>query len=85
MIKHKKRLLQGEALLKRAEELGVSQHGLCTEKLGNINEALLQERVIEAEKSQREHRLWLIALISSVASAFSAIAAWVAVFSRCGH
>ncbi len=85
MIKYKKRLLQGESLRKRAEELGVSQHGLCTEKLGNINEALLQERVITAERSQREHRLWVIALISAVASAFSAIAAWIAVFCRCGH
>jgi hypothetical protein len=81
MIKLKKRLLQGDALLKRAEELGVSQHGLCTEKLGNTNEAILQQRVIEAERQQREHRLWLIAVISAIASVFSALAAWLAVFS----
>jgi type IV secretory pathway component VirB8 len=39
----------------------------------------LQRRVIEAERSHRESRLWLIAVISSIASVISAATAIVAV------
>gem|GEM_PF-1861277 len=36
-------------------------------------------RIQEAPRSIRESRLWLIALVSAIASLFSALAAWVAV------
>ena len=73
-----KKLLQGEVLRKRASELGVSSLELADSK-GNISEPELQRRVIQAERSLREHRLWIIALSSAIASIVSAIAAWVAV------
>ncbi|WP_152909278.1 hypothetical protein [Mariprofundus ferrooxydans] len=74
----KKSLLQGNELTKRAEELGVSLIELY-DVHGVRSEPELQRRVIEAERAERESRLWLIAVISSVASVFSAIAACIAV------
>jgi hypothetical protein len=40
------------------------------------------KRVIEAERANRESRLWLLALISAVASAISALAAWAAILRK---
>lgn len=76
-----KKLLQGKDLRKRASELGVSSLELSDTK-GNISEPELQRRVIEAERSLREHRLWIIALSSAIASIISAIAAWYAVIAK---
>jgi hypothetical protein len=42
----------------------------------------LQRRVIEAKRANREGRLWLVALISAIASVFAAIAARAAVLKR---
>ncbi len=69
----RKKLLQGEELVKRATELGVS--------LGNLSnsEPELQRRVIEAERHRRDASLWTLALVSAVASMLSAAAAWLAV------
>ena len=65
-------------LRKLAIELGVSLHRISnTQGLTNIPE--LQKRIINAHRSIREGRLWLIALISAIASVLSALAAWVAV------
>ena len=72
-----KKILQGKELENRAEELGVSFDRLYSE--AGINEPELQKRVLEAERSLRESRLWQIALTSSIASVVSAIAAWFAV------
>lgn len=36
-------------------------------------------RIINAERSNREEKLWIIALISAIASVISALAAWIAV------
>jgi len=74
----KKNLLQGDELTKRAEELGVSLIELH-DVHGVRSEPELQRRVIEAERAERESRLWLIAVISSVASVISALAACIAV------
>ena len=65
-------------LKKYANELGVSLQGLSTEG-GRFLEVELVSRIINAERSQREHRMWLFALIAAVASALSALAAWVAI------
>jgi hypothetical protein len=73
-----RKLPRGEKLRKCAEKLGVSQDELGTES-GLTSEPILQKRVIEALRSRREHTLWLIALISAIASVFSALAAWFAV------
>ena len=39
----------------------------------------LQKRVIEAERSLRESRIWIFALLSAIASILSAVAAVIAV------
>lgn len=46
---------------------------------GHMSEPELQRRVLDAERSLREARLWIIALVSAIASVVSAIAAWTAV------
>ncbi|GBE39130.1 hypothetical protein BMS3Bbin08_01749 [bacterium BMS3Bbin08] len=73
-----KKLLSGKKLEERANELGVSLHEVYTGR-GHLVEPELQRRVMEVERSQREARLWLIALISAIASVLSAAAAWYAI------
>lgn len=77
------KLLTGDKLKKRAIELGVSLAELGTES-GLVSEPILQRRVMEAERFNRESKLWIIALASAIASIFSAIAAWVAVCVKSG-
>ena len=36
-------------------------------------------RLMDLKRHEREHRLWIIALISALSSVISSIAAWVAV------
>ena len=66
-------------LRKFAQELGCSLHSTYDQN-GNHYEDEVIRRVREAARSIREERLWLIALISAVASIVSALAAWFAVF-----
>ena len=82
-----KRMLSGEELLNRAEELGVSTRTEEYQRFGGvidierkISEYELQQRVIETERHMRESKLWLVALVSALASLASALAAWFAVF-----
>jgi hypothetical protein len=82
-----KRLLQGRELEQRARELGVEIQG--SPRTGSSSGARpraedheLQQRVIEAERANRESRLWLLALISAVASVISALAAWAAILRK---
>jgi hypothetical protein len=77
-------LLQGDELEREATKLGVGITGepITQSASGRKKRAPdyeLQNRVIEAKRSIREHRLWVLALISAIASVISAIAAWVAV------
>ncbi len=77
------KLLQGEALEKRCIELGVNIEGPphTQSSSGNSPRAAdveLQRRLLEAERSTRESRLWLLALISAIASVLSAAIALVA-------
>ncbi len=66
-------LLQGEPLYELARKLGVSEHE------SGLNEAIIQARVLAALRERRDGKLWLVALISAIASALSALAAWHAV------
>lgn len=83
-----KKLLRDGPLEKRAEELGVSSHelyGSRSEGRGGpttLDEPELQRRVMEAERSIREGRLWMVALVSAIAAAISAVAAWCAVVCK---
>ena len=78
------KLLQGNQLEKRARELGIDTQGdpITQSTAGRhkrATDAQLQRRVIETERSIRESRLWIIAVIAAMASVFSAIAAIIAV------
>ena len=78
------KLLQGDALEARACELGVSIEGdprsqSTSGAAPRTSDHELQRRVLEAERHIRENRLWIIAVISALASLVSAVAAWVAV------
>jgi hypothetical protein len=81
-----KRLLEGDALKRRAAELGVNiESGEMINVAGKgmasipAHDHEIQRRVLEAERHLREHRLWIVALISAIASVVSAVAAWVAI------
>jgi hypothetical protein len=72
-----RKLLKGKELEARADALGVSRNHCYSE--AGLNEPELQRRVLEAERANRESRLWLVAVIAGVTSFFSAVAAWLAV------
>lgn len=79
-----KRALQGEALEARARELGVDIEGeLRTQSSSGRSPRTpdyeLQRRVLEAERAGRESKLWILAVVSAVASVLSAAAALIAV------
>ncbi len=83
---------QGEELQALAKSLGVDTLGerqpletaksvaqMAAGKREKVPEFELQRRVIEAQRAQRESRLWLVALVSAIASVVSAIIALAAV------
>jgi hypothetical protein len=77
------KLLQGEQLEKRCIELGVNIEGPPRTQSSSgssprASDFELQHRLLEAERSARESRRWLLALISAIASMLSAAAALVA-------
>ena len=77
-------LRQGKELENRARQLGVDIEGdpRTQSSSGNSPRApdyVLQQRVGDAERHNRESRLWIVALVSAVSSAFSAAAAIAAV------
>jgi len=77
------KLLKGEALVKKCEELNIDTLGerIYKSSLGRFNatDSELQQRLTEYKRSKRESRLWIIALISSIAAIVSAATAIVAV------
>ena len=82
-----RKLLQGDELEKRAIELGVGIQGSpITQSISGrhkrADDAELQHRVSEAERSQRESKLWIVALVSSIASVISAVTALCAVLIK---
>jgi hypothetical protein len=76
-----KKIPQGDALKKLANDLGVSFH--ASAGASGTNEAIIQERVLSATRERRDSKTWILALVSAVASALSALGAWCAIiFSR---
>ncbi len=65
------------ALRTLANKLGCSLSSTYTD--GKHLEEEVIRRIQEAARSKRESCLWLIAFISAIASALSALAAWFAV------
>jgi hypothetical protein len=84
----KKQLLTGHELIEKAKELGVYIYqDYANVPIGTnpimapiVSEYEIQRRVIEAEKHIREHRLWVVSVISAIIAITSAIGAWAAVF-----
>jgi hypothetical protein len=78
-----KKLLTGQDLEKRCLVLGIDTKGTLphTGQRGEnkATDADLQRRLIEAERANRESKLWWFALVSALASVLSAVAAFVAV------
>lgn len=66
------------ALREYAHELGCSLSSSYTSEGNHLEEEMVR-RIQEAIRSIRESRMWWIALISAIASVFSALAAWLAV------
>ena len=85
-----KKLLTGHELIERAQVLGVSIYredevipiGTKPIMAAIAAESIIQSRVLEAERHIREHKLWLIALISSISALVSALAAWAAIIYK---
>jgi hypothetical protein len=78
------KLPEGEALEKLARELGVDVQGdprthSSSGRAPRASDYELQRRVIEAQRADREAKLWLLALISAIASVVSAVTAIIAV------
>jgi hypothetical protein len=75
-----KQLPQGKELDQLARDLGVSFH--ASAGASGSNEAIIQERVLAALREKRDSKLWIVALVSAIASAVSALAAWCAILYR---
>ena len=75
---------QGEELVQEAKKLGVSlEDTYPTKSFGasSIAEPKLQEHVRRAKNARYARLTWIIALVSAIASVFSAVAAWLAILS----
>ena len=85
-----KKIPSGHKLIERAKQLGVSLYredanvpiGVMPIMAPVVSEFEIQNRVMQAEKHIREHRIWVIALISSITALISAVAAWAAVIVK---
>ncbi|MCL5801412.1 MAG: hypothetical protein M1283_02615 [Gammaproteobacteria bacterium] len=69
-------VLGGQPLMEHAARLGVSLKHVHDSN-GNLLEPELQRRVLDAEKSLRERRGYVLAVGAAVVSALSAVAAWL--------
>jgi hypothetical protein len=67
------------ALREFAQELGCSLSSSYTSGSIHLEEEIVR-RIQESMRSIRESRMWWIAFISAIASVFSALAAWFAVW-----
>lgn len=71
-----------DGLRKLADKLGVT-HDSATNSAGE-DRSIMQARVLAMLSERRNSSLWVIALLSAIASAASAIAAWY-LATKCCH
>jgi hypothetical protein len=75
------KLFVGKELEQRCRELGIDTQGPPgTLQEPQASDYELQRRVIEAERSIRENRLWMVAVGSMIVSVLSAATALVALY-----
>ena len=78
-------MAQHDDLLEQAKKLGVPiSSGIYKPKTEAWDELEttdyeLHRRIREEQRHRREHRLWIVAVISAVFALLSAVAAWLAV------
>ncbi len=87
-----RKLPQGEELVSLCKKIGISVAPISfvdlfsgTKRLKIIapeNEGELQRRFLEFKRARREAQLWIIALVSAIASVLSAVTAIIAVSFR---
>jgi len=81
-LKNIMKLQKGEKeieLKKYLISLGGTTTRTLNAKTGRTVEDIIVSRIINLERSHREEKLWIIALLSAIASIFSALAAWYVV------
>lgn len=74
------RLPTGSALEDECKRYGISNQGGSA--AGTALEFERQQRLLAAWREERDSRLWIVALVSALASLASALAAWTAVATR---
>jgi hypothetical protein len=65
-----------------AKEIGISLAGTQLPNTKALDEEEVVRRIHETLRSWRESGLWRVAVISAIASVFSALAAWLAVLKK---
>jgi hypothetical protein len=70
---------RGVELKKYLISLGGTTTRSLNAKTGRTVEDIIVSRIINLERSHREEKLWIVALLSAIASILSALAAWFAV------
>jgi hypothetical protein len=79
---------QYDDLIARAKQLGVPiNSGLFKPNSEawteiQIRDYELHRRIREEQRHRREHRLWIVAVISAVIAVLAAMAAWVPIFVK---
>lgn len=71
--------LNGTELNLELEKMGVSFDSTVSGATGKTNIPELQRRWFEAKRNIREHRMWILTILSAAASALSAATALIAV------
>ena len=80
-------MAQHDDLIEQAKKLGVPiSSGIYKPKSEAWNELAtteyeLHRRIREEQRHRREHRLWIVAVISAVIAFLSAVAAWLAAWN----
>jgi len=70
---------RGVELKKYLTSLGGTTTRTLNTETGRTVEDIIVSRIINLERANREEKLWIIALLSAIASILSALAAWFAV------
>ena len=83
-------MAEHEELIRRAEALGIpTNSGMYMPRNEAVDELAitdyeLHRRIREEERHRREHRLWIVAVVSAVIAFLSAIGAWLAIIVNNG-